>query len=186
MKSQQLQAELQAELQLTNSASSVIYTNSRGHVKCLTCMWDDNQKELENLYAQTHQISPRLFKNSALPWNNHKDSNICFPEQMSEKISILVLAKIFFLQITEFTFELMIWKTWLMGKKECVCAGFAPFSCIHAARVVYSLRKLRERSCSHGYSHSGSVCHLLSTRNITISNSTIGVSIMDFHQEKCL
>lgn len=92
-----MQAELQAELQLKNSASSVIYTNSRGHVKCLTCMWDDNQKELENLYAQTHQFSPRLFKNSALPWNNHKDSHICSPEQMTLRKSVFHFLPKFFL-----------------------------------------------------------------------------------------
>lgn len=80
----------------------------------------------------------------------------------------------------------MIWKTWLTGKKEWVCAVCAPFSCIHAAWVVYSLRKLRERSYSHGFSHSVSVYHLLSTRNIAIPNSTIRISIMDFCQEKCL
>lgn len=92
----------------------------------------------------------------------------------------------FLLKITEFTFQLMIWKTWLTRKKEWVFAVCAPFSCIHAARVVYSLRKLRERSFSHGLCHSGSVYHLLSTRNIAILNSTIGISIMDFCQEKCL
>lgn len=73
-----------------------------------------------------------------------------------------------------------------MRKKEWVCVVCAPFSCIHAARVVYSLRKLKERSCSHGFSHSGSSHHLLSTRNIAIPHSTIGISIMDFCQEKCL
>lgn len=73
-----------------------------------------------------------------------------------------------------------------MGKKEWVCAVCAPFSCIHAVRVVYSLRKLRERSCSHGFSHSVSVYHLLSTSKIAIPNSTIRISIMDFCQEKCL
>ena len=64
-----------------NSASSAIYTNSWGHVKLLTCMWDDNQKELKNLHAQKHQFYPRLLKNSALPWKNDKDSHITSSEQ---------------------------------------------------------------------------------------------------------
>lgn len=46
-------------------------------------MWDDNQKELENLYAQKHQFSPRLFKNSALPCKDDKDSHIPSSEQMA-------------------------------------------------------------------------------------------------------
>jgi len=57
-------------------------------VKLLTCMWDDNQKELENLYAQKHQFSPRLLKNSALPWKDDKDSHIPPSEQTGWRKSV--------------------------------------------------------------------------------------------------
>lgn len=45
-----------------------------------------------------------------------------------------------------------------MYKEERVgLRWFTPFSCMYEAREVYSLRKLRERSYSHGFSYAGSV-----------------------------
>lgn len=90
----------------------------------------------------------------------------------------------FLFWITEFTFHLMIRKTWCTRRKEWVCAVCVPSSCIDEASEIYSLRKLRERSCSHGFL-TLEVFIVSSVLEILLTpNSTVGISIMDFHEEK--
>lgn len=119
-------------MQLTNSAA--IYTNSWGHVKGLTRVWDDIQKELENSYAPTHQFAPRPFKSSAAPWNDDKDSHILSSEQTA--LRKLILQPLPEFSVLNHKIHISFNNLENLVRQEGVCAVCAPFGHRHEAREV--------------------------------------------------
>lgn len=150
-------------------------------------MWDDNQKELPNLYAQKHQFSPRLFKNFALPWKDDKDSYIPSSEETALRKSILqplpgfsVLNHGIYISFNDLEN--------LMYKEEWV--GLCCLCCIRlytwSQRGLF-LKKTKGKVMFTWVFFTLEVYIISSVLEILlIPNSTIGISIMDFHEQKWL